>query len=225
MAFGSRFRVSMPLAGLVTISGLYLAARSLSSAALGSILLLLVFAALSGFFARRSLLPVVAGSLAAMVVLTFWIAEGSIAAALVRRAGRLGGQIEAFERQRKVARLVENPRYLVLGAGEGANEPRFGVRAEVHSTVGTLLFSYGIPGTLLFAWFFRNLIRADVKTSLLLLLPLFVYGIAHNGLRFSPFWICLCTTYYIFGTRLPPEAIPALTIVPARWRSVRPART
>ena len=95
-------------------------------------------------------------------------------------------------------RIVNYPEHLLVGAGEGAytrfRSELFG--SEIHSSYGTLLFCYGIPGTLLFTLALVSICRRDPRV-VLFMIPAFVHGIGHQGLRFAFFWttlafLCCC---------------------------------
>lgn len=90
-------------------------------------------------------------------------------------------------------RITNHPGYLVLGAGEGAYrrfESYIG-KHEMHSSIGTLLFCYGIPGFILFGMFFASLFRGVPMRVVFYILPVVLYGLTHNGLRFTPLWVLL----------------------------------
>lgn len=91
---------------------------------------------------------------------------------------------------RGYARLWETPQYLVFGAGEGGYE-RFETLwgKEFHSTFGNILMSYGVIGLALLFRFYWVLVRFAGFSSLLNFLPAFVYGLTHNGIRQSEFWM------------------------------------
>lgn len=110
--------------------------------------------------------------------------------------------------ERGYQRLSEFPHYMIFGAGEGAYW-RFGDPArpdlEIHSGLATLLFSYGLFGLALFLTVLYGIFR---RAPLLLLLPLggvMLYGLTHQHIRFTGFWIYLGLSYgmirHIFGTR------------------------
>lgn len=88
-------------------------------------------------------------------------------------------------------RLWRFPYFLILGAGEGVFQRFSGLYdVEIHSTIGAILFSYGVVGT--------GLLMAAVIFSLdrfmrgpMYLLPVLVYGVAHNGIRQPLFWVLL----------------------------------
>jgi hypothetical protein len=89
-------------------------------------------------------------------------------------------------------RIVNHPEHVVLGAGEGAyrrfRSDLYGT--ELHSSYGTLLFCYGLPGTSFFVLGLLLICKRDLMYALYLL-PVFVYGSAHQGLRFAFFWTML----------------------------------
>jgi hypothetical protein len=108
-------------------------------------------------------------------------------------------------------RIVNYPEYLLFGAGEGAYE-RFRsdlYGSEIHSSYGTLLFCYGIPGTALFTLALLGICRRD-PTSALYLIPAFIHGAGHQGLRFAFFWatmafLCCYALKTADRTTQPPE--------------------
>jgi len=91
-------------------------------------------------------------------------------------------------------RIWNFPEQLILGAGEGARE-RFGATHELHSGPGTVLFSYGILGFAIFSLLLYYVIRHDFWQGLVLLLPVMVYNLTHQGLRNSLFWALLAAVY------------------------------
>ena len=91
--------------------------------------------------------------------------------------------------QRGYVRMIEHPSYLIFGAGDGL-KTRFSLDKEFHSTVGALMFNYGLVGTFLLLMFCLKIYRVDPKVFVIYLLPLAPYSMTHNGLR-SPFLILL----------------------------------
>lgn len=90
-------------------------------------------------------------------------------------------------------RITNHPEYLVFGAGEGGYNrfDTFIEGHEMHSSFGTILFSYGIPGTVLFVLFIFSLLKKLPWYYVVYSLPLFSYGVTHMGLRFTIFWVAL----------------------------------
>ena len=95
-------------------------------------------------------------------------------------------------------RIWLHPKNLVYGAGEG-NYERFlsHQKGELHSGLGTVFFSYGIVGLLVFALFFYKLIAPNLFYNLLLLSPILLYNLAHQGFRTPLFWAVLAAVYLI----------------------------
>ncbi|WP_448581189.1 hypothetical protein [Thermaurantiacus sp.] len=95
-------------------------------------------------------------------------------------------------------RIWKFPHYLVFGAGEAVNS-RWSEKTwfllEIHSTIGGVLFSYGVIGLLLLFVMITPAILywRDWKMRILLLAPL-VYSIATYNLRNTMFWVGLALT-------------------------------
>lgn len=89
-------------------------------------------------------------------------------------------------------RILHHPGYLLFGAGEGAFE-RFDsfLDGEIHSSFGTLVFSYGFVGAALFVVFLLAVFRRCDRGAWLLVMPALAYGLTHQGLRFAMFWVML----------------------------------
>lgn len=191
----SRLRAS---AGVAMCGYLAFVAASRASLA-GIIVLLLVL-----FFSDPKL--IIAGALAAAAIVSI---GGPVAHKLEfnqKRALEDRNPHESFAEERGYDRLWRFPRYLVLGAGEGDYE-RFTtdgrVAREVHSSFGSLLFSYGIVGVALFLVFAGRVIRGASRRTFLLLVPALVYTVAHQGLRFTMFWVVLAA--FVVLKRLPEK--------------------
>lgn len=113
---------------------------------------------------------------------------------LTYRIGRLDAKTQDISAQRGYDRIVEFAQYTFFGAGE-AGRWRFGKFGdkELHSTVGTLIFSYGIVGTTIFGAFLLSTVRrASLFHWSVLGIP-FLYVLTHQGLRATMFWIFLAT--------------------------------
>jgi integral membrane sensor domain MASE1 len=94
----------------------------------------------------------------------------------------------------------------VFGAGEGglsrfAEFPR--QHMEIHSSVGTVLFSYGVVGILLFTGFFWSLIGGAPLRLAVVLVPPLLYTVAHQGLRFTMMWVLFAIFLSMKATREP----------------------
>lgn len=107
---------------------------------------------------------------------------------------REAGDNSSLVEERNYDRIVEFYEYTLLGAGEGFYsrfEPTNVVAIEIHSSFGTMLFSYGIVGLALFCAFLWRVIRGLPLALGWYLIPSLVYGITHQGLRFSFFWVLI----------------------------------
>lgn len=89
-------------------------------------------------------------------------------------------------------RITNYPYFLVMGAGEGGYARFYEDKErhyELHSSFGTLLFSYGLPGSFAFLLFVVRTFRGSSFVEMLYAVPVFAYGVTHMGLRFTLFWI------------------------------------
>jgi hypothetical protein len=98
-----------------------------------------------------------------------------------------------FFEERGYDRILNHKEYWLLGAGEGGTDrfvdtTRIGA-SEIHSSIGTLFFSYGVVGIALFAVFLFRVARGATFRQWIILLPALSYTIAHQGLRSTPVWI------------------------------------
>lgn len=175
--------------GIASIVGcLYLAALSLSKAAMIGCIFLIV---LLSILQPKRIIPVV-------VVLVFAVgpkfAESTLVQNAEARLSEIGASNDDSADGRGYDRIYKFPEHLALGAGEGAVIERFPelpMYGEMHSSFGTVLFSYGIPGSLLFLSFLFFIFNAVGFARFLYLVPSLLYGVTHMGLRFTLFWILI----------------------------------
>lgn len=182
---------------------IYIVISSLSrSGLLGLTIVLLVV--LPGLRVKATWLGLLAGAAALAIVLSWanlrtlgaYAEESAPAQILVRfdetdRDDNLAG--------RGYERLWRFPEHLILGAGEGAYwRFRGGIayeQTEFHSSLGNILFSYGIIGLGLVCSFLWEVFRrAPWQHKAYLLGPL-AWGIFNYGFRFSMFWVFLAIVY------------------------------
>jgi hypothetical protein len=90
------------------------------------------------------------------------------------------------------------PEYVLFGAGEG-EFTRFKSyqQLEMHSGPGTILFSYGILGFLLFASFINSAIKRNIVFNSILLAPVFLYNFTHQGFREPLFWMLIAIVFAV----------------------------
>jgi hypothetical protein len=120
---------------------------------------------------------------------------------------------EKFE-ERGYQRLWEFPQYLIYGAGEGANwrfmDILYAGRSisagrEIHSGLATIIFSYGIFGFTLFTAFIFTIFQRVPPIMWLAMAAVMAYGLTHQHVRFTGFWIYIGIVYgmtrYVFPLR------------------------
>jgi len=172
-------------AGLAACS--YLALLSASKAALASIGALGIALLISKF---RTI--VVASVVFAVLIST----ENPFSAAIERAEQRINAdQSYGLLEDRGYDRIMAFPEYWVLGAGEGAYHRFKEVSAigshELHSSMATLFFCYGIVGVLLFALFLWGTMSGAGLRAWIIVGASFAYGMTHQGLRFRLLWLLL----------------------------------
>lgn len=202
LAVRSRYRTSF-LDVLVMAVLIYLAGLSLSKAAMISLFLLCIMAiGLKGMDGKSGLTVGVATLLLLPVLfmspdiiqsrLDRFLEQDS-AARVVTRLEQVGSDNDDNAAGRGYDRIWLYPQYLVTGAGEGAYR-RFSEdydNMEMHSSWGTLLFSYGVAGTLAFLAMLWSIFGRAAWQLRLYFIPVVLYGLTHQGLRFSLLWVFL----------------------------------
>lgn len=191
-----------------------LAALSLSKAAIAALGVLIVISLFRRPLTVLSLCGV------ALVVTPLVVSKTDIGDRLTARFESVGEQSDDSFGGRGYDRIVEHPELLILGAGEGAVD-RFDLDfdGELHSSVGTVLFSYGLVGLALFTGLIVVIWRSAGTALTLYLLPVFAYGFTHQGIRFSLFWTTLATLVAVgLATRSsrlpPPRVVPTTRLLP-----------
>lgn len=114
---------------------------------------------------------------------------------VVMRVQNIGQEADDSAEGRGYDRLIEFPHYLAFGAGEGAYF-RFGRGSqEIHSGIATLVFSYGVMGFLFFSLFVWAGFRGLPRQYWLILGVIFLFGIPHQNIRFTYFWVFLALAH------------------------------
>lgn len=88
-------------------------------------------------------------------------------------------------------RLLDYPDFIFFGMGEGAIWRFEGAVHEIHNTLLTVLFSYGPIGLLLFLGVLISAIWKRPIYFSACMTAIMIYGITHNGIRFTVFWMFL----------------------------------
>lgn len=192
-----RVRVGALLRMMAYAACMYVAVLSLSKAAMGGIVLLVLIDGGRGRSLALLGLALLAG------LLLFAGDMRTVVHDLVVRVGHL--QPDDSPAMRGYDRIVLNPQYLVFGAGEGYYHHFKSALAgkEMHSSLGTVLFSYGIPGSIFFSAGLARVFKGAGVRYGMYLVPVLVYGLTHQGLRFSLLWIMMAL---ILATALAERA-------------------
>jgi hypothetical protein len=178
----TQVRISPVIEGLFSLGILYLAALSLSKAAIVSMVPLL---GLAFSDKPRRVLGLIALGTALVLILN----QTPLLERVQQRVENIGEQSDDSFVSRGYDRIWRYPQYVVVGSGEGAFDRFDWERSELHSSVGTVLFSYGVVGLAFFASVVWGIYRASGFYAVCFLVPAFAFGLAHQGLRASPLWI------------------------------------
>ena len=100
-------------------------------------------------------------------------------------------------------RIIDHPQYLLFGSGEGAYYRFSPVSLELHSGIGTVLFSYGILGLTLFGIFSVSVFRKAPWPLWLTLIAVSLYGLTHQHIRFTWFWVYMGLAYGVVFYYIP----------------------
>jgi len=179
-----RANISSRLATIGLLAAMYLALISASKAGLIAMALIMGLGLIDRL---RTIL------LTAVVAGVLVIAVAPISNVVERAAARLQTPDElGFVEGRGYDRILAHPDMWLFGAGEG-HYRRYRTEAqgshELHSSLGTIFFCYGVIGTILFfAFVFRTVFLGNFR-RILLMVPIFAYGLTHQGLRSSLLWI------------------------------------
>jgi len=165
---------------------LYLSIISLSKASTISIIILIILNSINNF---KFILFLSLASIASFSYIE--LKEDNFISRIDKRLNDVGKANDDNLEGRNYDRIWKYPEYLIVGAGEGTIEQRFDKDNEIHSTIGTIIFSYGFIGTLMASLFLFSYIRSNKYSFLIFLLPLLLYSITHMGLRTKTFWIIL----------------------------------
>lgn len=178
------------LRAFVYMASLFMAVLSLSKAAMAGIVILLGL-----FYLRKPVYLVVAIPLMLVAVGYLLQSDSILVENVQNRVATLGEQDDDSLAGRGYDRIWLNPQYLLLGAGEGYFHRFISFwSGELHSIWGTMLFCYGFVGLTLFLILLVRILKVAGWGYFMFLIPIFAYGITHQGLRTPLFWVCLAVT-------------------------------
>ena len=190
-----RMRGSNLVFAVGVMAAVLLALLSLSKAAVVAMLSLLMLSAAVArprrqFWARiRPLLMLAVPVLAVSAVIVFR-EDIELIQNVVDRLAIIGLDSDDSLGQRGYGRITEWPQYLVFGAGEGLLY-RWDLQREIHSMFGTLVFSYGLPGTIVFLSLLAVAWRRNARDCLVVVPPILLYSLTHHPLRQPMMWVLL----------------------------------
>jgi hypothetical protein len=198
----------MPLIDIIALCvATYLVAESLSRAALLSHLLVLMAFFLGSYVGWLMKLGVmIALFVYALLQISLFSNPGLILdnLELVNEVSERIDTIQTEEgvvKERGYGRLQNYPFYMLYGAGEGAfwrfnekTEPQH-QGLELHSGLASILISYGIFGFLLFCAFVFTVFQRVPWLLWLTLAAVMGYGVTHQHVRFTSFWIYMGLVY------------------------------
>lgn len=189
------FTLAATCAGVLGV----LAPTSLAGMAGLIILVLAVLVANWGTLKRASKFVLFLIMLPVVIWMVDIMADGALADRIETRLTRVDSKLADLESERNYDRILAFPEYWALGAGEGGYDrfyPFDGL--EIHSSMGTLFFSYGIVGVVIFGFLiFRALRKAPISAWLALGAPM-VYGLTHMGLRTTVFWLLIASIWLVY---------------------------
>jgi hypothetical protein len=165
----------------------YLALLSASKAALASI------GALSIALMISKLRTIVVASIVFGALI---FTDNPFSAAIDRAEQRIvNDQSYGFFEERGYDRILEFPEYWAFGAGEGAygrfKEIGLIGSHELHSSIATLFFCYGLIGTVIFGMFLLGTLSGAGARAWIIVGAALAYGMTHQGLRFRLMWLLL----------------------------------
>jgi hypothetical protein len=179
--------------GMATAVALILV--SLSKAAMVSAVVMLALSLLYlpvriRWMLRMRPIAIVVLPIAVVVFFLYFRDELALVNTVLDRLADIGISADDSLTGRGYSRILEWPQYLLFGAGEGLTE-RFGVRFEIHSMFGTLLFSYGLPGVMLVLALLTVTARRAPKQFIILFVPVLLYSMTHHPMRQPMLWALL----------------------------------
>lgn len=181
---------------------IFLAIASLSKAAMLGIGFGATFAGFA--FSRRKLVAASVGVVIAVVVIAGLLGYSYGALdeyAFVHRLENIGGQEDdTFEGRGYIGWFRDGALQMLFGLGSVEVEKRVG--HEVHSTVASFFVKYGLLGggvfvCLIVAWGVRVWRVFRIPGLVLIFMPPMLYGITHNGSRFTIFWLLLAMSFVL----------------------------
>lgn len=189
--------LSKNLLFLIIPTSIFLAIVSLSKAAMVSIILstfliLLIF----GQSKKTLLIGNIIGASFVLAIIYYLVMAGYFDQfAFFRRLMDIGSQADDSLEGRGYHVLLQAGVFELL-FGFGTTQVKNLIGFEVHSTIGGVFINYGILGVSFFLAFLviwaRRLLKNFGWLGLIIIAsPTMLYGLTHNGIRFTIFWVLL----------------------------------
>jgi len=189
-----RYSVAVGLFGIA----LFLAIASLSKAAMVANFAVGFFALKPGL-SRNSILVWVIGALGAAAALAILYQRGAFDDYLfMQRLQNMANESDSsLESRGYFAFLQGNAIQMMFGLGNGLVDEIVG--HEVHSTLASFLNNYGVVGLVLFlimvlVWLLHMWRAYGIVGMISIAGPPLLYGITHNGSRFTIFWLLVAAS-------------------------------
>lgn len=198
--------LTLPRLLMLLAGALFLAVASLSKAAMIACGFCLLVA---GFVASRSRAKFVVGCVVASILVSvsiFLVNAGALDNyKFFARLASIGSQRDDSMEGRGYGILTDAGAFEFL-FGYGAQEVRRLVGHELHSTIASYFANYGVFGGILFVavlglWCRQVLKTYGVPGFLALVVPPMLYGLTHNGSRFTVFWLLLALSMVPAGQK------------------------
>lgn len=191
----TRVRINSLYLSTSIFACLFMTLVSLSKSAMIGFGMLLFLTVLSPRVGARAVMPLlIATGLLIGIGMATPLGEKLITKPMKRleTLAKASGGDDGLNEERGYSRILLNPEYTILGAAEGSYYRFKGpFKNEIHSSYGTLVFAYGIPGTLAFLALLIFIHWPGGLPTLLIMLPNLVYGFHHQGLRSTLLWVMM----------------------------------
>lgn len=134
---------------------------------------------------------------------------------VIRRLALIGQDSDDNLIDRGYALLLNPDWRIIFGYGEGYYDMRFG--NEVHSTLANVITSFGVVGFVLFSGMILSIVQNRIVSLQFGLLGLvFAYGLTHNGLRNTLFWVFLAIIAWSARYAIDVKSKPSVCSVPSK---------
>lgn len=130
---------------------------------------------------------------------------------VIRRLALIGQDSDDNLVDRGYALLLNPDWRIIFGYGEGYYNMLFG--NEVHSTLANVITSFGVAGFILFSSMILTIVQYRIVSMQFGLLGLVLaYGLTHNGLRNTLFWVFLAIIAWSARYAMDAKNKPALRL-------------